>query len=127
VPPPRPKMHGGTSDNGGYVHRQAARPDRSAPVLSIVLHEPLRSDVPALLLTGEMDHTTPPAYAERIASALSHSRVVRLPWRSQSDGNPCVMGLIEEILVAGDKALDTLCVAGTKPVSFRLPGAKPAK
>jgi hypothetical protein len=91
------------------------------------LYEPLRSDEPVLLPTSEMNNTTPPACAERIAPALSHGRVVRLPWRSQNDGDPSVMGLIEKPLVAVDHdGLDTLCVAGTKPIALRRPGAKPA-
>jgi pimeloyl-ACP methyl ester carboxylesterase len=88
------------------------------------LYQPVRSGVPALLLTGEMDNTTPPAYAERVASGLSHSRVIRLPWRSHNDGDSCVMGLIEAFLMSGDHArLDTSCVTNTPPIVFRLSGA----
>jgi pimeloyl-ACP methyl ester carboxylesterase len=38
------------------------------------LHKPLHSDVPTLLLSGEADPVTPPAYAERAAQGLVHHR-----------------------------------------------------
>lgn len=88
------------------------------------LYEPVRSDVPVLLLTGDLDNTTPPAYAERVAATLSQSHVIRLPWRSHNDGDACVTGLIGSYLAAGDhRSLDTSCVTGTKPIGFRRPGA----
>jgi pimeloyl-ACP methyl ester carboxylesterase len=87
------------------------------------LYEPVRSDVPVLLLTGELDNTTPPVYADHVAAMLSRGRVVRLPWRSHNDGDSCVMSLIEAFLIAGDHtALDTSCVTGTQPITFRLSG-----
>ncbi|MBI1572493.1 alpha/beta hydrolase, partial [Escherichia coli] len=40
-----------------------AWPHRPAPAANAV---PLRSDVPALLLSGELDPVTPPRYAEQV-------------------------------------------------------------
>src|SRR3546814_17096108 len=37
-------------------------------------HRPLASDVPALLLSGELDPVTPPAYAPRVVRTLPHGR-----------------------------------------------------
>ena len=37
-------------------------------------HEPLESDVPVLLMSGEFDPVTPPRYGEQTKSGLSHSR-----------------------------------------------------
>src|SRR3546814_14934495 len=37
-------------------------------------HQPLASDVPALLLSGELDPVTPPAYAERVVKTLPNGR-----------------------------------------------------
>ncbi len=98
-----------------------AWPTASAPAH---LYEPVRSDVPVLLLTGEFDNTTPPTYAERVASTLSRGHVIRLPWRSHNDIDPCVAGLIGSFLAVGDhRPLDTSCVSGTRPIEFRLGGA----
>ncbi len=85
------------------------------------LHRPVVSDVPALLLTGELDNTTPPAYAERVAAGLSKGRVLRLPARSHNDADACVTGLIAAFIAGGDAAaLDISCVAATPPLAFRL-------
>src|SRR3546814_6964982 len=37
-------------------------------------HRPLASDVPALLLSGELDPVTPPAYAQRVVRTLPNGR-----------------------------------------------------
>jgi pimeloyl-ACP methyl ester carboxylesterase len=83
---------------------------------------PPSSDVPALLLAGALDNTTPPAYARRVAAGLRNGRLLELPWRSHNDGDACVMGLIESFVIAGRAtALDTGCLAATRPIAFRLP------
>jgi pimeloyl-ACP methyl ester carboxylesterase len=83
---------------------------------------PPSSDVPALLLTGALDNTTPPAYAERVAKGLSNARVITLPWRSHNDGDACVMGLVESFVIAGSGAgLDIGCVTGTPAIRFSVP------
>jgi pimeloyl-ACP methyl ester carboxylesterase len=43
------------------------------------VHDPVRSGVPVLLLTGTFDAITPPAWAERAAAGLTNGRVVRVP------------------------------------------------
>lgn len=43
------------------------------------VHEPVRSDVPALLLTGTLDAVTPPSQAELVAADLSRGEVIRFP------------------------------------------------
>jgi pimeloyl-ACP methyl ester carboxylesterase len=89
------------------------------------LYQPVRSDAPALLLTGELDNTTPPAYAERVAAGLPRGRVLRLPARSHNDVDACVTGLIAAFIAGGDAAaVDTSCVAATPPLVFRLPAAR---
>ena len=62
-------------------------------------HQPLRSAVPALLLTGELDPTTPPEYAERVARTLSNARVVTLPNRSHNDLDACLLGMVEAFVM----------------------------
>jgi pimeloyl-ACP methyl ester carboxylesterase len=79
-------------------HRQAARPavvKALAPVLSDPLtaicpawgarsalpreNEPVRSEIPTLLLAGEWDPITPPAFAELAAQSLTNGYVITFP------------------------------------------------
>ena len=79
---------------------------------------PVRSHVPALLLTGELDPITPPAYAERVAASLTRSTVLTLPYRSHNDTDACVVQLIESFVVSGGSSPDTGCLARTPPLRF---------
>lgn len=80
---------------------------------------PVASTVPVLLVTGEDDHITPPAYAERIATTLSKSRLVRIPHAAHGDINPCMGGIFVQALGSGDVAeLDTSCIAQLPAFAF---------
>jgi pimeloyl-ACP methyl ester carboxylesterase len=79
---------------------------------------PFRSTVPALLLTGELDPITPPPYADHVAAWFQHSTVLRLPYRSHSDTDACVMGLIEAFIVSGGVSSADACLRATPPIAF---------
>ncbi|HEY7215155.1 MAG TPA: alpha/beta hydrolase [Thermoanaerobaculia bacterium] len=82
---------------------------------------PVHSDVPALVLTGALDHATPPRYGERLAQSLANARHVVLPNRGHNDIDPCVSGMIQAFVAAGSlKDLDTSCLAKTEDLSFAL-------
>lgn len=82
--------------------------------------ELLRSDVPALLLSGERDPVTPPAYGEAVASGLPNSLHIVV----QGQGHNvffrgCLPTLVAEFLSAGSVAgLDTRCVERLGPTPF---------
>jgi len=84
--------------------------------------EPLDSPVPALLLSGEFDPVTPPAYAAAAAAGFSdHSQLV---FRGQGHiqlVTRCAQTLIRRFLDAGTAAgLDTSCVDEVRPSPFFL-------
>ena len=81
---------------------------------------PFRSATPALLLTGELDPVTPPAYADRVLAWFTNGTALRLPHRSHSDMDPCVSGLIEAFIVSGGARRDASCLTAPPPLSFRL-------
>ena len=82
---------------------------------------PVKSDVPALVLNGSIDHVTPPRYADRVAKTLSNSRRVDLPNHGHNDIDPCVCGIIESFIIAGNSdGLDTSCLAKSEELSFAL-------
>ncbi len=93
---------------------------------------PVSSDVPALVMAGAFDPTTPPRYAESVAKHFANGRLIILPARSHNDGDACVFGLIQSIVISGQtRDIDTSCVARTPAMKFRLktgPGtADPAR
>lgn len=84
-------------------------PHRPAPAGNAV---PLRSDVPALLLSGELDPVTPPRYAEQVLKGLPNGRA--LVARGQGHATltaGCMPRLLGQFIDKTDaKALDAGCL-----------------
>lgn len=82
--------------------------------------KPVKSNIPTLLLAGELDPVTPPKYAIEAAATLSDSQVVIVPGVGHTASiHGCVPRLLEEFL---DKPtphkLDTSCVTILKRPAF---------
>ncbi|HCR32771.1 MAG TPA: alpha/beta hydrolase, partial [Stenotrophomonas sp.] len=76
------------------------------------LTAPLKSDLPVLLLSGELDPVTPPRYAEQVLNGLPNGRA--LVARGQGHGTltaGCMPRLLGQFIDANDaKALDASCL-----------------
>ena len=77
--------------------------------------EPTRSNVPALILTGQWDPVTPPAYGDAAAKSLPSSLHVVVPHGGHGfgglNGTECIDKLIVAFINSGStKGLDTACV-----------------
>ena len=74
--------------------------------------DPLRSDAPVLLLSGELDPVTPPRYGERVLEHLPNGR--HLVLRGQGHGTlglGCMPRLLGQFMESADaKALDASCL-----------------
>lgn len=82
---------------------------------------PVRSDLPALILSGALDHVTPPRYGEAVARSLPNSRHLVLPTRGHNDTDPCVSGIVQAFVAAGRlEGLDAGCLAKAEGLSFAL-------
>jgi len=83
---------------------------------------PVRSNAPALLLSGEFDPVTPPANAERVAAGLPASLHVVAP--GQGHGvlvRGCLRRVATEFIERGTaEGLDTACVEDLRPDPFFL-------
>ena len=75
-------------------------------------HQPLRSDVPALLLAGEFDPVTPPRYGEEVVGTLPNARLFVLRGQGHNViGAGCMPKLLAQFLQTADaKALDGKCL-----------------
>ncbi|HEY9076122.1 MAG TPA: alpha/beta hydrolase [Anaerolineaceae bacterium] len=81
---------------------------------------PLKSDVPALLLSGEADPITPPVYAAEVAKQLTNSLHVIAPYQGHGITSAgCVGRLVTDFIKNGSKdGLDAACVKKLQPVPF---------
>ena len=83
-------------------------------------HEPVVSDLPVLLLSGERDPVTPPQYASLTAETFPNS--LNLVARGQAHsvmGNICLRDITTEFIEKGSvEGLDTSCVEKIMPAPF---------
>lgn len=75
-------------------------------------HESVRSDVPALLLSGEFDPVTPPAWGERVAGTLENGRHFTVPGQAHALlGRGCVDEVVARFVgKAGFEGVETDCL-----------------
>jgi pimeloyl-ACP methyl ester carboxylesterase len=91
------------------------------------LFEPVRSSVPALIVTGTLDPVTPPTWGRRLLEHMPHARLIDVPGMGHDldidNFIPCIVGnLTFSFWHAGTAdGLDTSCVATMKPPGFFVP------
>ncbi|TWI13426.1 alpha/beta hydrolase [Aerolutibacter ruishenii] len=75
-------------------------------------HAPFKSSLPTLLLSGELDPVTPPAYADEVAKGLGNARHLVLRGQAHGTmGTGCMPKLLSQFIESADpKALDTQCL-----------------
>jgi len=100
----------------------------SNPV-SEAFHDPVRSDIPVLLLSGELDPVTPPTYAEQMLPWFPNALHLVAPGQGHSvTGRGCLGKLVSEFIIsASTEELDTLCIEQmqSSPFFLSLTGPKP--
>ena len=83
-------------------------------------HQPVVSDIPVLLMSGERDPVTPPHYAAQAAETFSNS--LSLVARGQAHSvmkNVCLRDITTEFIEKGSvENLDTSCVENILPAPF---------
>jgi len=99
-----------------------------AGVIDEDLREPLATSIPTLLLSGDADPITPPAYAEEAAVELGSA--AHLIGRGQGHGlapRGCVPGILADFVAAASVAgLETACMARQFAMPFFLDFSGPA-
>ena len=92
-------------------------------------HDPVQSDKPVLLLSGELDPVTPPEYADRVAQNMSNSLHIVAPGQGHSvSPRGCLGNLVAEFIEkASFEDFDTSCVdqMSATPYFMSLTGPKP--
>ena len=84
--------------------------------------EPVRADVPTLLISGERDPVTPPAGAERVAAGLTNAMHVIIPNGGHGSTTPCVVRMVTTLIQDGTlENVDASCISEAPATEFRLP------
>ena len=91
-------------------------------------HQPFDSDVPMLILSGELDPVTPPAYGDEALAQFSNARHLVATGRGHIVlTNPCIGGIATRFIRSADiEDLDTGCMDAIGPEPFFLDLLGPA-
>ncbi len=109
---------------GDYRVRQQTQACQSWPrgELPPGYYDPVSSDVPVLIISGELDPVTPPVWGEEVKKHLSNSLHVVVKGGAHSNPFPCVRRLVADFLSAGSVAgLDAACARGVSTPPFLIP------
>jgi len=87
--------------------------------------QPVRSDVPVLILTGEWDPVTPPSNGESAAKSLKNSLHIVVPHGAHGldglEGIDCIDNILMEFIERGTtKGIDTSCVQKIRRKGFAM-------
>ena len=84
----------------------------------------LSSDIPTLIMAGEYDPATPPAYAQLAAEQLSRATVITVPAHSHhfplSAKAECTVSLMTVFFDAPTQPIDQQCLSKIAPLAFPL-------
>ncbi|MDQ3782051.1 MAG: alpha/beta hydrolase, partial [Actinomycetota bacterium] len=89
-----------------------------------VENEAIASDLPTLVMAGEYDPITPPAWGERVAGQLADATYVEFPavGHAASVAGPCPLEVALDFLDNPTAPPDTSCVDAMAPIDFVIPG-----
>jgi hypothetical protein len=90
-------------------------------------YDPVVSDVPARVLSGDLDPVTPPAWGESVVKTLKNGRHITVPGTGHGVlGTACGQRLIEDFLDSASAAsLDVSCVPTIRRPPFFVTPAGP--
>jgi pimeloyl-ACP methyl ester carboxylesterase len=96
----------------------------SVPAAASLENEPVYSDIPVLVLAGEYDPITPPAWGQQVAATMENATYVEFPGLGHGvslDGS-CPLSITLAFLAAPEEEPDTSCVAAMGGPAFIVPG-----
>jgi pimeloyl-ACP methyl ester carboxylesterase len=94
---------------------------RGRGTLPAGFHDPVRSNVPVLLLSGAYDPSTPPQVAAEVARTLPNSRHIVVRNEAHGAGFGCARRLVVQFLVTGSlEGLGPAC-EDVGPIQFEVP------
>jgi pimeloyl-ACP methyl ester carboxylesterase len=90
--------------------------------------EPVRTDLPVLVLNGERDPVTPPDFGVRVTQAMTHAVRILVPWGTHGGDDPCTDKIQADFIEKGSgEGLDLSCVSKIQMTPFALEAPKEEK
>src|SRR5262249_22597989 len=81
--------------------------------------EPVESRVPVLMISGELDGSTPPWLGAEAISHLPHGRQVKIRYYGHQLDSPCVWRVLSDFIMTGTtERLGTSCTESIHRPSF---------
>jgi pimeloyl-ACP methyl ester carboxylesterase len=81
--------------------------------------DPVRSDVPTLILSGALDPITPPAWAASAARSLARSTLVVRSGAGHLDEDDCTLGLLADFMTRRNpEGMDVTCAERSRREEF---------
>lgn len=83
------------------------------------------SNVPVLLISGEIDPASPPWFGDSVVKHFSHGRLVKIRYLGHEFGTGCVPSILTEFVAKGSaEGVDTSCTEKIRrpPFATELPG-----
>ena len=80
--------------------------------------EPVRSDIPALVMAGEFDPRTPPEYARLVAAGLTRATVLEIPWHGHEYALPCINRIERDFFESPERAPPAGCLDSLPSLAF---------
>jgi len=92
-------------------------------------NDPVVSEIPALVLAGEYDPITPPAWGAGAAATLTNSTFIEFPGlgHGTSIADDCPLNIMFEFLNDPTGSVDTGCIRTMAPIEFKIPGEAAAE
>ncbi len=88
--------------------------------------EPVRSDVPVLILSGTIDPVTPPSWGDEVAKYLPNSLHLKMESIAHSPFPACAVNIMNEFVSTGSaKGLNTACIEKLRRPPFVIPRPSP--
>ncbi|MES2057426.1 MAG: alpha/beta fold hydrolase [Pseudomonadota bacterium] len=113
---------------GSFIGDQRVRSQMAAcavwprPPVPKDYYAPVKSNVPVLIISGEVDPVTPPAWGDLMLRSFPNGIHVVLP-AGHTPYNDCTVALSTSLYAAGTaRGLDTGCVSALRYPPFTLPG-----
>jgi len=100
------------------VHREACKQwVRGAVPDSFI--DPVKSSAPVLMISGELDGSTPPWFGESAVKYLPNGRQLKIRYYGHQMNDPCVWKIMNEFVQKGSAdGLDTSCTASIRRPAF---------